>query len=262
MARPPSSLYGGLQSLFTSRAHVRDTTAATAGGASLTESGGDYVEVAVTPEELPPELKEALSRTLALVAGTTNARDTRRILQDHYARRDLRGESVTLFAVYETNLLWCPHSTSVAAWMGLARLLTLPYVEGIRCHRIVLRQISSAALPAAPAAGQVQLSHGLEGAAPGAFASAAAPEVYMQMQMDVAFAWRPLAPVHHLLSSWGAKGLQLPTFTTEHTITLTVNQQSRVVLHRDITHNFPSAPLPLKGVLGLPTPLVATLLHV
>jgi hypothetical protein len=36
----------------------------------------------------------------------------------------------------------------------------------------------------------------------------------------------------------------------------------RVILHRDITHNFPSAHPLLKGILGLPTPLVATLLHV
>lgn len=49
----------------------------------------------------------------------------------------------------------------------------------------------------------------------------------LQMQMDVAFSWRPLAPLHHLLLSWGAKGLQLPAFTTEHTITLTIDSQSR-----------------------------------
>ncbi|EFJ47595.1 hypothetical protein VOLCADRAFT_91880 [Volvox carteri f. nagariensis] len=260
MARPLPSLYGALQSLFASHVHVRNAASAVAGGGSLTESGGDFVEVAVTPEELPSEVKEALSRTLALVAGTTSARDTRRILQDHYAK----------FAIFESNVLWCPHSIGIATWMAAARLLTLPYVECIRCHRIVLRRVSSSssaaaavvALPGAAGAGSgAQPSHqgasaGLETAAQGA----PTPEVHMQM--DAAFAWRPLAPLHHLLQSWGIKGLQLPTITTEHTITLTINTQSRVVQHRDITHNFPSAPLPLKGVLGLPTPLIATVLHV
>jgi hypothetical protein len=85
MARAQPNLYASLQSLFSSRVHVRDSAAAAARGASDAESGGDFVEIAVTPEELPAELKEALSRTLALVAGTTNARDTRRILQDHYS---------------------------------------------------------------------------------------------------------------------------------------------------------------------------------
>ncbi|GFR48559.1 hypothetical protein Agub_g10459, partial [Astrephomene gubernaculifera] len=144
MARPQASLYASLQSLFASRTHVHDATAASSKGASAAESGGDFVEVAVTPEELPPELKDALSRTLALVAGTTNARDTKRILQDYYAK----------FALYETNLLWCPHSISIAAWLGAARLLLMPYIEGIRCHRVVLRRVAAAA-----AAGAAGVSH-------------------------------------------------------------------------------------------------------
>lgn len=86
MARPQPSFYTALQTFFSSRIQVRDANTAAACGTSLTASGGDYVEVAVTPEELPPELKEVLSRTLALVAGTTNTRDTHRILQDHYAK--------------------------------------------------------------------------------------------------------------------------------------------------------------------------------
>lgn len=36
----------------------------------------------------------------------------------------------------------------------------------------------------------------------------------------------------------------------------------RVVSHQDIMHNVPLAPPLLKTVLGLPTPLLATLLHV
>lgn len=49
----------------------------------------------------------------------------------------------------------------------------------------------------------------------------------VQVQFDVAFTWRPLAPVHGLLASLPVKGLQLPAFTSDHTITLTVDSHSR-----------------------------------
>ncbi|GIL76453.1 hypothetical protein Vretifemale_6149 [Volvox reticuliferus] len=228
MARPHPSLHASLQSMFASRTKFRDATAAAEAGASLTESGGDSVELALTPEELPHDLNDALGRTLALVTSTPNARDKRRILEDHYA----------MFSIYETNLLWCPHSMSIAAWTGWVASLTMADVEGIRCHRVVLRRVASKTSSA----------------------------IDMQMQMDVSFAWRPLqsllVPLHHLLLSWGVKGPRLPSLTTEHTITLTINPQGRVVLHRDITHNFPCVPLLLKRMLGLATPFVATLLHV
>ncbi|GLI64805.1 hypothetical protein VaNZ11_008212 [Volvox africanus] len=228
MARPHPKLHASLQGLFVSRTQFRDAAAASEAGASLSESGGDFVELALTREELPHDLNDACGRTLALVAGTPNARDKRRILEDHYS----------MFAIYETNLLWCPHSMSIAAWTGWVTLLTMADVEGIRCHRVVLRSV----------------------------ASETSSDVDMQMQMDVTFAWRPLhglmAPLRHLLLTWGVKGPRLPSLTTEHTITLTINPQGRVVLHRDITHNFPCVPLLLKRVLGLATPFVATLLHV
>ncbi|KXZ50924.1 hypothetical protein GPECTOR_14g170 [Gonium pectorale] len=250
MTRTQLNLYTSLQMFFVSRAYARGDPRA---GTTATESGVE--EVAATPEELPLELRDALSRTLALVAGTTNARDTSRILHDHYAK----------FAVYETNLLWCPHRFSIAAWLGAARMLLQPYIEGIRCHRVVLRRAPAASLLPLPSTSpqrpeQPRPAH--EASATGRGASSTPTDQLIQMQMDVAFVWRPLAPLYGVLSSWGMSGLQMPAFTTEHTITLTIDQHSRIVAHRDITHNFVSAPPFLKGLLGLPTPLVATLLHV
>ncbi|KAG2438145.1 hypothetical protein HXX76_005754 [Chlamydomonas incerta] len=285
---------------------------------NLPQQQPDFLEVALTPEELPPgPLREALKRTLAISAGTLPLRDMRRLLQEHYAR----------YAVYETNLLWCPHSTALAAWLGAAHVLLMPYVEGIRCHRVVLRRVLMPATSAEAAASAAE-SYPPPAAAPEAAATAEHPpsaataattaikgatqalrqrrreeregegehtgpqphapsEAQLQMQLDVAFSWRPLAPLHTLLagctgglagsstrsatgsssalrpSGGGGGGFGLlPLFTTEHTITLSINAHDKVVAHRDITHNFPLAPLPAKGLLGLPTPLVATLLHV
>jgi hypothetical protein len=63
-------------------------------------------------------------------------------------------------------------------------MLTIPHVEGIRCHRIVLRRVSSAALIGGfgHATSQMQPSQGLEAAAAsGVFSAAAVPEVLMQV---------------------------------------------------------------------------------
>ncbi|PNH02942.1 hypothetical protein TSOC_011056 [Tetrabaena socialis] len=240
------NLFSSLEAIVASR-----------GGGSAAEG----VEVAMTPEELPPGVvREALNKTLALVSGTSNPIDTKGILAETYSR----------FAIYETNLLWCPHSTSIAAWTGAASRLLLPAVEGIRCHRVTLRKLAAGAPGAGPGAGpgqEVEQQHSHEAggsSAPGPGAGAArgaAGEERMQMQVEVAFVWRPLAPLQALLSSWGSAGLQLPAVTTSHTVTLLVDPQGRVVSHSDIVHNFPSAPLLLKALLGLPTPLLATLLH-
>eukprot|EP00198_Chlamydomonas_reinhardtii_P002380 XP_001691716.1 predicted protein [Chlamydomonas reinhardtii] len=279
-------------------------TRPTASAAPPTQQMTDFVEVALTPEELPPgPLREALKRTLAISAGTLPLRDMRRLLQEHYAR----------YAVYETNLLWCPHSTALAAWLGAAHVLLMPYVEGIRCHRVVLRRVAAAAPeaaasaaesypPPAAAAEAATAEHPPSAAAAASTAIKGAAQTlrqrrregregergdvpYRTMQLDVAFSWRPLAPLHTLLAGWtgglagsstrsatgsssalrpssGGGFTLLPLFTTEHTITLSINAHDRVVAHRDITHNFPLAPRAAKGLLGLPTPLVATLLHV
>lgn len=62
-------------------------TRPTASAAPPTQQMTDFVEVALTPEELPPgPLREALKRTLAISAGTLPLRDMRRLLQEHYAR--------------------------------------------------------------------------------------------------------------------------------------------------------------------------------
>ncbi|KAG2450758.1 hypothetical protein HYH02_004595 [Chlamydomonas schloesseri] len=323
MARlpPQQGLWAAAQSLLAARSSPSPAAAAAAAGGSPTHA--DFAEVALTPEELPPgALREALKRTLAISAGTLPLRDLRRLLQEHYAR----------YAVYETNLLWCPHSTALAAWLGAAHVLLMPYVEGIRCHRVVLRRVAAAPPAAAASAAESypppaaaaeaataehppsaataataavkgaaqalrQRRHegrGAEGEGEASVSRRTGPpqgrqsssgEVQLQMQLDVAFSWRPLAPLHTLLAGWtgglagssarsaagsssalrptsgGGFGL-LPLFTTEHTITLSINAHDKVVEHRDITHNFPLAPGAAKGLLGLPTPLVATLLHV
>lgn len=97
--------------------------------------------------------------------------------------------------MYETNLLWCPHSFSIAAWLGAARRLTMPYVEGIRCHRIVLRRIPSTALPLASETAGSQ-THGplMEGSLRGVFTPA--PEVVMQV---VPPSYHPLCCSAHAL---------------------------------------------------------------
>ncbi|KAG2496631.1 hypothetical protein HYH03_005452 [Edaphochlamys debaryana] len=223
-------------------------------------------EAVLSAEALPADVKDALGRTLAMV-----------------------------FAVFESNLLWCPHSSALVAWPGLARALLMPLVEAIRCHRVVVRRLRAAG--GAPAAAE-EGDAAPQGRGGGGGAQRREPEEVMEMQLDVSFAWRPLGPLHSLLTSWGMAfaGSLLPLTATEHTITLAVNRQGRragagrggaeargggwtqggggrgrgggghggprgVVAHRDLVHGLPSAPLPLKGALGLATPLLATLMH-